>query len=80
MTAADFGAGKPLAPQALRSGFCARALLLLMVFLKQQICYWTDVLFTGRQLSDARLFGGVYFSVLPLGLVRGDRPERPRKV
>jgi hypothetical protein len=50
------GAGKPLAhhlspKQLLGSGACG----LLEIFLKQQVCYWTGVLCTGRQLADARL-------------------------
>src|SRR5258707_6915094 len=58
---ADLGAGKPLAHQVspkqlLGSGACG----LLEIFLNQQICYWTGVLCTGRQLADARLGCGVY--------------------
>src|SRR5258708_2766446 len=58
---ADLGAGKPLAHQVspkrlLGSGACG----LLEIFLNQQICYWTGVLCTGRQLADARLVCGVY--------------------
>jgi hypothetical protein len=50
------GAGKPLAHQVspkqlLGSGACG----LLEIFLNQQICYWTGVLCTGRQLANARL-------------------------
>ncbi len=73
MTQRIWAAGKPLVHQVspkrlLGSGACG----LLEVFLKQQICYWTGVLFTGRQLAEARLVCGVYFSILPLGFVRGD--------
>jgi hypothetical protein len=76
------GAGKPLAHQVspkrlLGSGACG----LLEIFLKQQICYWTGVLCTGRQLADARLVCGVYspFHVLGLCAAMGNEDQKRLK-
>jgi len=56
--------GKPLAHQIsprrlLGSGACG----LLEIFLKQQICHWTGVLCTGRQLANAKLMTGCFLDV-----------------
>jgi hypothetical protein len=57
--AAGMGAGEPLAHQVsprrlLGSGACG----LLEILFKQQICYWTGVLRTGRQLANVCLMTG----------------------